>query len=59
MRGQGRYRRQVFFIVDPALCGGWRLEVESGWETPFRMRSATFIQRAQIAIHCNGEESRA
>lgn len=52
-----RYRCQVFFIVDLALCGGWELEVESGWGEPFQMRSATFIQRAQIAIHCNGEES--
>lgn len=53
----GRYRCQVFFIVDLALCGGWQLEVESGWDEPFRLRAATFIQRAGIAIHCNGEDS--
>lgn len=52
-----RYRCQVFFLVDVAICGGWQVEVESGWDEPFRLRSATFIRRAHIAIHCNGEES--
>jgi hypothetical protein len=55
--GNGRYRCLRVFISDEALCGGWALEMESGWEEPFRLRSATFIQRAGIAIHCYGEDS--
>jgi hypothetical protein len=53
----GRYRCQIFFVVDIALCGGWQLEAESAWEEPFRLRSATFIKREGIAIHCGGEDS--
>lgn len=55
--GGERYRCQLLFVSDPQLCGGWELLVQSDWDEPFRLRAATFIQRAGIMIHCNGEDS--
>lgn len=55
--GGERYRCQLLFVFDPRLCGGWELLVQSDWDQPFRLRAATFIQRAGIMIHCNGEDS--
>jgi hypothetical protein len=55
----GRYRCLRVFIGDVSLCGGWALDMESGWEEPFRLRSATLTQRANIALHCDGGDASA
>ncbi|HEV2816981.1 MAG TPA: hypothetical protein VGW40_07155 [Allosphingosinicella sp.] len=49
--GARRYRCQVFIVLDMGNCTAWHLEMETAWEAPYRLRSATFRDRGAV-MHC-------
>lgn len=49
--GARRYRCQVFIVLDAGHCQVWHLELETEWEAPYRVRSATFLDHGAMH-HC-------